>query len=481
MFKKSNILFLGVFLSIYFLCQFAFHKVTEHQKYIDEQQTRIIQENVKERFSYFLKQPLSISMIGADIFSSGDLKTRPYGPGLDSTLQKNPELLGLSILDKDGRIVQVNPVGTNPSTMGKVSQNLGLLKESLARGEKFWLSKPFELFQGPKGFAVYVPIFEKGILKGWFATVVSTELFTKQFELSEYDHIYNLAIKDSETGLDYFTAFDKPHTGADFNEMKVKLLDRDVVFVSWKKAGEAIYHFPWWVSFIIAMVLALTARLLASLFGQRKKTEAQLNDINSLLQLSSSEALSKLAQMHEKFNTFELTQNQKENFSDAVTYLKHLIEQIDLLQTMSLSDEKLHQETQAFLPLLMDQIKNLKGIIQQKHLKITYEQENLAKILVSADGWPLQNSVVSSILSHSIVFAKNGSQITIENKSSDGTHCITFRTHEINSEGPDGKATELDRRLQVANKILGIYRGKLFIQNDLAGGMLIRIMLPIRG
>lgn len=118
-------------------------------------------------------------------------------------------------------------------------------------------------------------------------------------------------------------------------------------------------------------------------------------------------------------------------------------------------------------------------MIQQKHLKITYEQDNLDKVMISADGWPLQNSVLSSILSHSIVFAKEGSQISIENKSNDDSYYITFHTHKINREGPDGEATKLDRRLEVARKILQIYKGQLFIQNDLSEGMLIRITLPI--
>ena len=479
MLKKSNIIFLALFIVTYLLFQFMFRTQASRQEHLDAQQTRIIQENVKERFSAFLKLPLSIGMLGADIFSTGDLKTKPYGPGLEASLLNNPEILGLSILDQDGRIIRVNPVGSNPSTMGKITQNIVALKQSLVRGEQFWLSQPFQLFQGPKGFALYVPIQENKILKGWFAIVISTELFTQKFELSEYSHIYDLMIKDADTGTNYFTTFDTTYENAVMHELNVNLMNRKMIFLSWRKQGEAITQFPWWVSFALALLVTIGLKLIFYLFEQKRRAHAQLNDINSLLHMTSAEALSKLVEMHHKFNAFELTDNQKQNFSEAVVYLKHLIEQIDLLQTMSLSDEDLHQELHGFFPLLMGQIKNFGEIIKQKHLKITYSPENLDKVLISTDGWPLQNSVLSSILSHSIVYAKNGSQISIENKSSDDSYYITFHTHQINREGPDGEATHLDRRLEVARRILQIYKGQLFIQNDLSEGMLIRIMLPI--
>lgn len=477
--KKSNIIFLGIFLIAYALLQYTFRGLVHRQELIDSQQTKVIQENVQERFNSFLKIPVSIGLMGAEVFSTGDLKNKDYGPALNEILRSNEEILGLNILDHEGRIVRVNPAGSNPTTLGKISQHYEVLKKSYAKGEKYWFSPPFQLYQGPLGFTVYVPIVENKKLKGWFAPIISTELFTKKFELTEYSHIYDLMIKDSTTGLNYFTSFDTPYEDAQLHIRPVTLLGREVSFQSWRKEGEANYRFPWYVSFILAVILTLILKLITYLFEQKKQAHSQLNDINSLLHLTSAEALSKLVDMHKKFNETELTANQKENFSQAVIYLKHLIEQIDLLQTMSLSDEDLHHEMHGFLPLLTGQINNFTEIIQEKHLDISLNSQELEKVMISSDGWPLQNSVLSSILSHSIVYAKEGSKISINNKSTDDTYYITFHTHQINRQGPDGEATHLDRRLEVARRILHIYKGQLFIQNDLAEGMLIRIMLPI--
>ena len=479
MIKKSNIIFLGVFLLTYTLFQYGFRVFADRQERIDSQQTKIIQENIQERFNAFLKLPISIGMMGAEIFSSGDLSKKSFGSGFDDVLKTNQEILGLNIVDHEGRIIRVNPMGSNPTTIGKVSQNFAALKESYAKGEKYWFSPPFQLYQGPMGFAIYVPIVENKKLKGWFAPVISTELFNKKFELIEYAHIYDLMIKDTKTGLSYFTSFDSPYEDAQLHIHPTKLLGRDVSFQSWRKEGEAVYRFPWYVSFALALFLTLMLKLVSYLFAQKRQAHNQLNDINALLRLTSAEALSKLVDMHKKFNATELTANQKENFSEAVTYLKHLIEQIDLLQTMSLSDEELHHELRGFLPLLVDQIKNFTEVIREKHLDISFKSQDLEQVMISSDGWPLQNSVLSSILSHSIVYAKDGSKISIENKSTDDTYYITFHTHQINRAGPDGEATHLDRRLEVARRILNIYKGQLILQNDLAGGMLIRIMLPI--
>ncbi|MFP5458736.1 MAG: hypothetical protein ACLGG7_08385, partial [Bacteriovoracia bacterium] len=126
-----------------------------------------------------------------------------------------PEVVGVNLLDASGRIVRIWPEEYNSSALGKVSQNIIPLTESLSRGEALWLSPPFRLFQGDQGFAYYQPLTQKGQQIGWLAVVVTSETFFKEFAKSEYGRNFHLMAIDEVTGEKYFQGKDAPiHTTA---------------------------------------------------------------------------------------------------------------------------------------------------------------------------------------------------------------------------------------------------------------------------
>ena len=83
-----------------------------------------------------------------------------------------------------------------------------------------------------------------------------------------------------------------------------------------------------------------------------------------------------------------------------------------------------------------------------------------------------------SVLSHSIIHAVAGSIIDIIYSATDEKHFIVFHTLKIQGS-LDKKAFSMDRRLEVAKKVLHVHQGDLFVQNDLSEGMLFRISFPI--
>jgi sensor domain CHASE-containing protein len=469
--KKSILTFFICFTFFYFSLNSFFKKQTKQREATDAEQTSIIQENVKDRFKIFLNLPLTVSLMGADYFSTGDLKTKDYGPFTKKLFEINKEFLGLNMVNTEGLIIRVHPPENNTGTLGKFTQNRIPLKKSFRHKDSFWFSPPFRLLQGKDGFVFYVPIMRENKLRGWFASVIDTEHFIEKFKLSEYLKSYELIIKDHESGLNYYASATTPDTQKKIYESEMELYGRKILFQSWRKDPTAFIHLPWYINFLIAIILALIGALTTRLYEQKKKAKNQLESISVLLRLTSKEALSNLVDMHDEFlKTVEVSQG--------VTYLTKLLEQIDLLQTMAHTKEGIHQESLPFLPLLEEQIEELKEITSKKNLTITIHTESFANFMINTNGWLLQHSVLNNILSHSIIHAQIGSAIHIEHKSSEELHFIEFRTLKVIHSGQDSLAIKFDRRMEVAKQVLHIYQGELFIQRDLSEGIIVRMLIP---
>lgn len=477
MYKKTSTIFLITLLIFYFLLQAFTRTLIQRQEAMDAKQTSIIQENVKDRFKLFLNLPLSIGIIGSDYFSKDNFLSRRYSPAAETLLKINREILGLNIVNKNGLIVRVHPQESNPDAAGRTTQNLQALKNSYEKGELFWFSPPFDLYQGKKGFVIYVPIVQNQELKGWFAPVINAEIFFNRFKLDEFLKSYDLIIKDKVTQHHYFATSGTSLPESKIYETTAHIMGREVIFQNWRKSNGDFFQFPWYWNFALALIFSIIAALFVKFYEQRKKAREQLNEISGLLRLTSKEALSNLVDIHSEFNQLDSSDIQRSSFSKNVFYITNLIEQIDLLQTMTQSKEDIHHEVHSFLPLLERQLEILHEVITKKDLYISFKKENLAKVSISANGWLLQNSVLSNVLSHALIYAQPGSTLEIENKSSDESHFITFHVKRILQKGGDG-ATKMNRRMEVAKGILHIYQGELFIQNDLSEGMIIRILLP---
>lgn len=477
--NKSFITFLITFIVCYLGLQLLSKILIARQDEIDTKETRIIQENIRDRFNLFLKVPVSVGFISAELFSrEKDLLKRKYTQAATTVRQINPEILGINVVNLDGEIIRVFPAEKNPSTIGKVSQQYPLLKESYQKGEKYFFSPPFKLYQGFAGFAFYFPIVTSEQLRGWVAMVINSEDFFKKFKLYELTSVYNLIIKDKKTNLNYFASSGAPGPDTKVYETVVNQMGREIIFQSWRVDGTSFVLFPQYGNLLIALFMALVAAFMNKLQEQKKKARAQLADISGLLTLTSKEALSNLVDIHDEISKSEKLTGEGPYLRN-INYITNLIEQIDLLQTMAQSREGAHFETNPFLPLLENQLHLLEEILAKKDLHIIYKKENLANVIIHANGWLIQNSVLANILSHCVIYAQPGSMILIENKGSEDDNVITFHIQKVHHKGPESNSLSLDRRMEVARRILHIYQGELYIQNDLDEGMIIRIKLPL--
>jgi hypothetical protein len=446
--------------------------VNQEEESFDAQQTNIIQEHVKDRFNLYLKLPLSIGHIGSDFFAHHDKLQMEDSPFAKNLLTLNKDILGMNLVDNEGKIVSVFPVNDNLKAIGKTSQNYPYFKKSLDNKESYWLSPPFSLFQGQQGFVFYIPIITRqGVHKGWFAPVMSTSLFDREFKLEEFLKTYNLIIRDVSTGIPYFATGTEPDKDGKIYESKSNVFGRDMEFLSWRKDTKSHLNPAWYVVLLFTLIPAFLVTLLMKLFYQRKAARVQLQDISILLRLTSKEALAKLIDLQNEFYKI----GSKEN----ITFVTNLVEQIELLQTLAYTGEEMEMKVQEFLPMLQNELESLQELIEKKSLHVTYSPEAFQGINIEVNSWLLQNCVLSNILTHSIIHAESSTGINIDCKKEDEKVFITFHTQMVISSGPDNSAANLDRRMEVAKRALGFYKGDLFLQRDLGGGIIIRIILPI--
>lgn len=444
----------------------------EHnQEQIEKRQNQIILEDIKFRFKLFLDLQTSIGFIGSEHFSTGKLETKNYSPLDGKLLELNKQIYGLNLVNKDGIIVRVYPEKTNGRVKGLISQNYEALKKSFAKGEAFWLSPPVKLLQGEPGFIMYFPIVRESNLLGWFATVITTDIFRKDFGLQNFLSSYNLVIQDKATGGQYYATAMLPEDTSVLHKTASSFYNRDINFISWRKDPAAVMILP--NSWIIAgaIFISLLVMLIHYFYNQKRRARHQLEDISMLLNLTSKEALSKLIDLQNEIYKVGNTENAQ--------YITNLIEQIDLLKSTANSKEELEQVPVNVLSVLKTEIDDLRDLLEKKGIQLHFIPEKFLHVLTVTNQWLFKNTVIGSILTYAIVHSDNGSTLTIEYQNLHSRHVITIHTQRVYKFDSEGQFINLERRIDVAKKVLGISGGDLHTTQDLAGGMILRIELPV--
>src|SRR5690606_11146188 len=132
-----------------------------------------------------------------------------------------------------------------------------------------------------------------------------------------------------------------------------------------------------------------------------------------------------------------------------------------------------------FLPLLKNSIDVVQDTLEKRNIYINYDSARLARVQINANGWLIQNSVLSNVLSHALIHAKSNSTINIVKDGSDEANLISFHIpNTIPGDVNNNNGLTFERRMEVARRILRIYQGELILQRDMNEGMIIRLSFP---
>lgn len=449
----------------FFVFQFFFTYLEKKQIARDEEQAIIILDDISDRFNLFLKSHIAIGIMGASYFSEQASLNGSYENFASNTFAFNPEILGLNLVDQKGKIVKVYPEKTNSGASGKTSQNFSFIWASFERHELYWVSPPFVLFQGEKGFAIYVPILKDKILKGWFAPVISTKLFIEHFKLNEFTKTYHLSIQDSRTGIDYISTGLPPKDEKLSNTHTYQSHGREIKIQVWRK-DQTTFVLPKFYSLIGSLIISLLLWQIMRLNALRRSSRAQLIEISTLLQLTLKEAL----------NNF-MGSKSEANIQENVTYMSNLIEQINLLQTVANNNTSLKKCTDYLLPILKAALKNFDEVIHKKQIALSFDEEKFKGMSIDANGWLIQNSVLVNTLFHAIFFAEPNSSITLSAFMRSHSNLLKIHVLKV-SDSQIHESIFQDRRIEVAKMALHMYGGDLALEKDLHQGIIITLNIP---
>ena len=479
--KKRYIL---SFLLIFSFCHTLIHLIFswQHRQLINyyHHETSILHHNIAERFALLIDSHRAIGIVTSEYLSSGRMQSQEYADLTNSILTNFDEILGLNILNENGRIIKVSPERTNIPALGKVSQNLASLQESAKKNEPYWLSPPFQLFQGQMGFSFYMPIHKKGKILGWVAPVIAQDKFFQKFVNAKFLDTYHLNIKDNSTDRTYFATAPLPSSKVDLFENSKIIWGRKVTFISWPKIGMMIGLNELILSITLSMFMSSLGTFSIWMYDQRQRTKLRLHSLNNLLKLTVHDTSESLVSIQHQLDQMKLAQpsSQLERVGRHINYIGTLLRQIEILQKLSGKVKRKEFTRTAILPILLELTELLNEKLNEKKIILVYDPQEMSRIEVQADKWLLCHCIFGHFIRQGIRLSPPGGDIEFKHTRENGYRCFSIYhkgTH-FSDELVQGKVT--DEENFVAEKVVHLHLGKLSFHNTQDGGLVL-IKLPI--
>lgn len=477
--KKNKVFFfiLSSLILTLVICGISFvREITREESLMRESEA--LMDSFQNRFEDAVNTFTQKGIISAEYLSQGIMSQKNYEELGSELIRNHKEILGLNLLDQEGKIIKVFPFEENQKSLGRVTQNIEALRISVRNDEEYWFSPPFTLYQGPSGFAIYFPIRKDHTLVGWIAPVASLEDFFKKLIKDVYLKDYHLIILDTKTGRPYFKTADGPRPSHKFIEQIENVRGRDMTFISWPK--NPITRFGHWIwNLALGLTLAFILTYFYSLSELRGRNNLQIEDIEHLLRFSLQDAASSAALIQ---NQAELTKRGASHVPiDRITlyagHITNLLDQIKFLRRMTNLEESTKLTEVPVFQSLIQMMDYYQDKIQFRGVQFLLHEEDFNQVSVMANKWLLTHTVFGNLLSHAIQNAPDQSSIEIKCTRVDSHYQITIKN--ISTEGPlVPERKTIERGLGSARRVLELFHGDLLLENDLRGQLIYIIILP---
>lgn len=479
--RKLALFFILSFAAFYVVIHISFKMLSEDYYASVDYETELMHESVKERFDLYLNSSHIIGFITANIFSNKQVNEDSYDRLGRKVTEKFHEILGFNLLDNSGKIIRVFPYQQNQNALNKITQNFNEIQNSVSKGNSYWFSPPFELYQGEVGFAFYVPIFDQGKLTGWIAPLLSNRLFFERFKPSKFLSKYHLVVRDKETGRDYLSTADLPDT--EYVRHDSQIFGRPVAFYSWPIHPGFDFKLPWYLCFLMAFVFSILTTLSYRLVGQKRETNVQLRKIKALINFTAKEASSSLMGIYKELNLMgkETGYVSTDKVSKYISYISNLLDQISVSEKISHPSQMLEFQNAQIYPLLREQLDLYSDRLRDKGLKVKIDDSPLMHdFQVWSNKWLLCHSVFGNILRNLVYYASPGSDINVTFFQDDKNKLISFYHLEDETPGRDVLHDEiLDRCLSIAKEVVKVSNGCIDVIDKPVGGRTIVVKFPL--
>ncbi len=473
---KIIFVFIVSFMATYVVMTTILSQLHKRDELHHKQAATVIQQEINERFNLFLDVAFVVGQISSVHITDerkGDQVS--YEELIEKILHEKEYILGVNQLNNQGKIIRIFPQINNREAMHKVTQHFNELTKSFERSDRYWFSPPFKLFQEGYGFVFYIPVEKNKNLKGWIATVISSQKFFERFKSIAYFNDYDLVVRDDKTGGIYFSTAISPEAQK-VQEVKSKIRGREITFQSWPKAANTKKNVSFAWQFLICLIIGIGSALVMKVYLQKKKAYARLENISDLLKLTSTEALTKLMDIQSEYlligTTGFLSTTVVEKDVQSVT---NLIEQIELLQNIA-GSEQLDEETFDILPVLEEHLLELQDVVKKKSINLTLESESFRDIQVTGNKWLISNTVLKNSLSYCVLISKPETSIIISHTTKPGECCTIFHMNNVYEEEMH-KAFKIERRLLVARNVMGLLNGDITATKTGPEGLILKLTL----
>lgn len=408
------------------------HWLNLNQENDRQKEVAILHEAITERFELLLYGSLSAGIVTARYFSQANYDAEVY--------PQTPNLFSLT----------------------KISQNHSQLAASLAKGEKFWLSPPFKLFQDGLGFAFYIPMLKEKSLVGWAAPVISEQKFMEKFKIAHYLKDYHLTIEDALTKKNFFTSADLPSNRDDVIMTQKIIFGRKINFYSWPVHHSFSYKASWLLCLLISLALSTLATYAFRIKTLRKQEIKQLGKIKASLEITASEASGALDVISEHLNSDSADgMIEKDKVADYIFYVSNLLEQLSTSTKLCRPAQHPQHESLDVMQILQDQNTLFQNMYKEKKVSIKLDQSNLYNFKIHANRWLLSHCVFGNILRILIINAPRNSEIQINLFKDNGLNIISFHGLVAKKNESHHLDDILKRGLEIARETILISQGQL--------------------
>lgn len=454
-------------------------------------QAKVIQNDVHERLRLYLSGTMGARVVASAFWEQDIVEQDEYEKLAGKLIEEFPEIYGVNEVNASGKIIRVFPFETNRPALGQISQNITFLKDSFAKGEKFWFSPPFPLFQGGRGFVCYLPLMKGKIHLGWLGIVISTDKFFDYFTNNEFGKNFYVEVTDIKTGQHYLNdqlpAEEKPRELLFQNTLTE--FGRAILVTVWPKETIVPSAFPWAIPTALALFLSLIATQAFNWWTQREDARRSLSSLNNLLRLTIHDTAASLTTIkgYLEIMKSDVTLVPVERLSRHVGFVVDLLDQIKLVRHLTASNDHWRKERLPLLTLVLEMSEIMSERLRNKDILLRYDPEELAAAQMTLNRGLFCHSVLGNILSNAIMFSPNGSTIIL-------SHRINAEMHEIDvcDRGPGVPELTLkqlkDRKLSdtgssfgllIAQQVAEIHGGDLQIISAQGGTNIVRVRLPV--
>lgn len=410
--------FLTVF--VFLSCLFTLYRFAESRAL--ERYDDFVQVQIARRLQEVISSRVAFLTTLANYFKTNDIvDEKTYALHAAKFSEHLPEFYAINWIDPEGVIRWVYPEERNKDAKDK---NL-LKREELAtyllkakEERQYVLSHVVKLYQGPRGFTFYYPIFQNKF-KGWLNGVFTYEDILREFIIQNDFDQFNILIQDLETNYSTFEFGEVNKSSVQPFEFNV-LNQKFAIYIEPKKnfldySQNITTVLIYLSSLIVSLILTYFIYKISTQNDLLERMNAKLRLSNSIVGVLTHDFSNQILIVENNINKLRLNPNDESVLQKLSKILKN---QTDIIRKVNELRKKDYEQTDFKLAKtnVIEQIKasleTFESKILDKKILVNFRFDS-TDLSIMTDSIYFQNNVLNNIISNAIKFSHEKGKIEI--------------------------------------------------------------------